>query len=148
MWMGSHGEVRRCSRWVAVAACLAVLSGCNLRPSAPESRAVYFLEKFIQEPQSVDDLNAVTWLADGQAPDSLIADVPTRTAIIYLRARSRLGASLGIRAVGKDAASAATQVVQVTVSEGGVIGGVNPVRFDITLERRETEWRVLRLHAD
>jgi len=148
--MQKGGQVGKQQRgWrVAAVACLVAVSGCNLRPSAPESRAVYFVEKFVREPHAVEDLSAVIWLSAGQTPDMLLADVPTRTAIVYLRARANQQASLGFHSVGIIAAKGDRRVIQVSVSEGMAIGGADPIRFDVELEKRDAEWRVIRLHAD
>ena len=126
---------------------VAGLAGCHLRPSAPESRATYFVEKMVREPAAADDLRAVVWLADGQQPEALVADLPTRTAMTYLRTRHRLGASLDFGSSVRASSGAARKTVQVTVREPGA-KLVDPVQFEVELEKRDSEWRVTRLYTD
>lgn len=126
---------------------LLVMAGCLFRPTAPQSRAEYFIDKLIQSPQDTEDLRAVVWLAEGQNPEMLISDLPTRTAVTYLRARARSGAAIGVHAAGVTTLAADRQRVQLDVTETGTARS-EPVRFDVEMEQREQEWRVIRLHAD
>ena len=136
------------SRMLVAIACVAGVAGCNLRPSAPESRAEYFVEKFIREPQAADDLRAVTQLAEGQSPDDLVTDLTTRTAVTYLRDRARLGAKLGFHVTGMAQARAGNMKVNVIVNEGVAVGAADEVRFEVELQKSGQDWRVTRLHAD
>jgi hypothetical protein len=126
---------------------LLLVAGCPFRPTAPQSRAEYFIDKLIQAPQDTDDLRAVVWLTAGQNPEMLISDLPTRTAVTYLRARARSGAALGVHAAGVTTLAPDRQRVQLDVTETGAARS-EPVRFDAELEKRGQEWRVVRLHAD
>lgn len=137
-------------RVLVVIACLLGLAACTLqRPSAPESRAEYFVKKFIFEPQAAEDLRAVAWLGESQDPEALIGDLPTRTSVAYLRVRARLDIELGVRVAGSSAPAADRKLVQVHVTEGGRGGSaVEPVRLEVQLEKREQEWRVTGLRAD
>jgi hypothetical protein len=148
MMAGGLGVIGRAGRMLAGVACLAGLAGCNLRPSAPESRAEYFVEKFIRTPQAADDLRAVTALAAGESPEALAGDPHTRTAIQYLRARERLGAALGFHVSGTRSAAPDRKQVTVTVSEGLAVGGAEAVRLQVELTRRDSDWIVTRLSAD
>lgn len=128
---------------------LAGLAGCHLlRPSAPESRAVYFIEKMVREPAALDDLRAVMWLAENQLPDSFVADLSTRTAMTYLRTRHRLGASLDFSSTVRSKPTPTRRTVRVTVRDPGAGKLAEPVLFDVDLEKRDTEWRAIRLHTD
>jgi hypothetical protein len=123
------------------------MAGCPFRPTAPQSRAEYFIDKLIHAPEDTDDLRAVVWLAEGQNPEMLVSDLPTRTAVTYLRARVRSGATLGVHAAGVTTLAADRQRVQLDVTEAAAVRS-EPVRFEVELEKREQEWRVIRLHAD
>jgi hypothetical protein len=142
--------VARCTGWALVGLlCGMALGACSVRPSAPESRAQYFVEKLIREPQSVDDLRSVARLAEGESPDVFVTDLPTRTALIYLRARQRLGAQLGFHVAGTRRPNADTRVVNVVVSEG--VAALNEgmtVRFQVEMQKQEDAWLVTRLHSD
>lgn len=128
--------------------CLAATGGCPQRPTAPESRAAYFIEKLIHEPQAVEDLRAVAIFPDERGPEAFLDDLPVRTALSYLRARARLGAELGIHTGGASAAGANRRRVVVSVSEGLALGATEAVRFQVELSRRDDEWMVTRLTAD
>ena len=148
MWNGRRGSNGSPGRaWVGVA-CLLGLLACQDRPSTPESRAEYFMEKLLLEPQAVEDLRAVAWLAETQTPESLVGDLSTRTAVTYLRARAQLGIALGVHATGSVTLAAGRKRIQVLVAEGLAAGTAEPMRFDVDLERRDEEWRVTGLRAD
>jgi hypothetical protein len=146
---GRHG-VARCTGWVLVGLlCGAALAACNTRPSAPESRAEYFVEKLIREPQAVEELRSVARLAEGESPDALANDLPTRTALVYLRARQRLGAELGFHVAGTRRPAPDSRVVSVVVSEG--VAALNEgaaVRFQVELQKQEGAWLITRLRSD
>ncbi len=128
--------------------CLAIGAGCSLRPSAPETRAVYFIEKLIHEPGALDDLRAVAVFPDDRGPESFLDTLPVRTALLYLRARARLGADLKIRSSHAAAPGPDRRRVTVGVSEGAAIGIAEPVRFQVELARRDDQWMVTGLSAD
>ena len=123
------------------------IGACDLRPSAPESRAAYFVEKFIVAPQAVEDLRAVARLGPDESPETLASDLPTRAAVGYLRARERLGAQLGFHAAGARREANGNRVVKVLVSEGA-IAKVAAVRFDVELHNQDQAWLVVRLQSD
>jgi hypothetical protein len=135
-------------RMLVAIACVAGVASCNPRPSAPESRAEYFVEKFIREPQAADDLRAVAQLADGQSPEDLMTDLATRTAVTYLRDRARLGATLGFHVAGLGRAKGDHMLVVVTVNEGVAVGAADEVRFEVEMQKSGQDWRVTHLHAD
>ena len=141
--------VARCTGWALVGLlCGIALGACDVRPSAPESRAQYFVEKLIREPQSAD-LRSVARLAESESPDVFVTDLPTRTALTYLRARQRLGAQFGFHVAGTRRPTADTRVVSVVVSEG--VAALNEgmsVRFQVELQKQEDVWLVTRLHSD
>jgi hypothetical protein len=146
MLMGSNVMWRQAGVTLIV---LAGLAGCHLlRPSAPESRAIYFVEKMVREPTATDDLRAVMWLADDQLPDSFVTDLPTRTALTYLRTRHRLGASLKFSSTVRLSPTATRKTVRVTVRDPGAGKSADAVLFDIGLEKRGTEWRAIRLQTE
>lgn len=127
---------------------LAAGTGCSLRPSAPENRATYFIEKLIREPEAIDDLRAVAIFPDDRGTESFLAALPARTALLYLRARARLGADLNIRSGHATAPAPDRRRVAVSVSEGPAIGVIEPVRFQVELVRRDDQWMVTGLSAD
>lgn len=129
-------------------ACVAGVASCNSRPSAPESRAEYFVEKFIREPQAAGDLRAVAQLAEGQSPEDLMTDLATRTAVTYLRDRARLGATLAFHAVGLGRAKGDRMLVAVIVNEGVAVGTADEVRFEVAMQKSGQDWRVTHLRAD
>ena len=140
-------RVRSTRRALVGAIGLLVIAGCSLRPTTPQNRAEYFVDKFIRAPQDTDDLHTVAWLAEGQTPDMLIGDLPTRTAVAYLRARARSGVALGVHATGVTTLAPERRRVQLDVTEPAA-AGAPPVRLETELEQRDHEWRVVRLRAD
>lgn len=148
MTIDPRGGIRPAG-WLAAAIAAAVAAGgCDVRPSAPESRAEYFVRKLVREPQALADLRAVAALPESGAPDDLLADLPTRTALTYLRARARLGADLGVHVAGTVTPAPDERRVEVVVSEGLAIGARPTVRFSVELRRTGDDWRVVRLRAD
>lgn len=123
------------------------LSGCDFRPSAPESRAEYFVEKFIREPAALDDLRAVAAIAATDSPESLLTELPAKTAVLYLRARSQAGVSIGFHVAGSFVADDDHKTVDVMVSEDTALA-IEPVRFHVEMTRRDNDWWVTRLQAD
>jgi len=146
---GRHGVARCTGRLLVGLLCGIAVGACDFRPSAPESRAEYFVEKLIHEPQAVDELRSVARLAEGESPDSLANDLPTRTALTYLRARQRLGAKFGLHVAGTQRPAPDNRVVNVVVSEGAAVlnEGV-AVRFQVELQKQEDAWLVTRLRSD
>jgi len=146
---GRHGVARCAGRLLVALLCGIAVGACNFRPSAPESRAEYFVEKLVREPQAVEDLRSVARLAEGESPDTLAGDLPTRTALIYLRARQRLGAKLGLHVAGTLRPAPDRRVVSVVVSEGtAVLNEGSAVRFQVELQKLEDAWLVTRLRSD
>jgi hypothetical protein len=146
---GTHAVARR-TGWLLVGLlCSVALGACDSRPSAPESRAQYFVEKLIREPQSVDDLRSVARLAENESPDVFATDLPTRTALTYLRARQRLGAQFGFHVAGTSRPTPDSRVVSVVVSEGmAALNEGSAVRFQVELQKQEDVWLVTRLRSD
>ena len=129
--------------------CGAAFSACDFRPSAPESRATYFVEKFVVAPLAVDDLRGVAHIAPDGNPETLANDLPTRAAVAYLRARHRLDAELGFHAAGTTRRANGNKVVKVIVSEGTAASAKDTaVRFEVELENQDQTWLVVRLKAD
>ncbi|HJW81873.1 MAG TPA: hypothetical protein VJ396_06465 [Acidiferrobacterales bacterium] len=129
--------------------CGIVVVACDFRPSAPESRAEYFVEKLIREPQAVEELRSVARLAEGESPDALANDLPTRTTLTYLRARQRLGAKFGLHVAGTQRPTPDNRAVTVVVSEGtAVLNEGTAVRFQVELQKQEDAWLVTRLRSD
>jgi len=146
---GRHGVARCAGRLLVGLLCGMAAGACDFRPSAPESRAEYFVEKLIREPQAVDELRGIAQLAEGESPDSLAHDLPTRTALTYLRARQRLGAKFGLHVAGTQRPAPDSRVVSVVVSEGtAVLNEVAAVRFQVELQKQEDAWLVTRLRSD
>lgn len=145
---GGRSGLISAGQMLVVIACVAGVVSCNQRPSAPESRAEYFVEKFIREPQAANDLRAVTQLAEGQSPDDLMSDLATRTAVTYLRDRVRLGAKLGFHAVGLGDAKGERMLVNVMVDEDVAVGATDKVRFEVEMQKSGQDWRVTHLHAE
>lgn len=146
---GRHGVARCAGRLLVGLLYGVVLGACDVRPSAPESRAEYFVEKLIREPQAVDDLRDVARLAEGESPDALANELPTRTALTYLRARQRLGAKLGFHVAGTRRTAPENRVVNVVVSEGvAALNEGTAVRFQVELQKQEDAWLVTRLRSD
>ena len=127
--------------------CAGAFSGCDFRPSAPESRASYFVEKFITAPQSLEDLRGVARLGPDESPETLMSDLPTRSAVAYLRARHQLGAELGFHIAGTNRRASGNRVVKVIVSESAAAKDAT-VRFDVELHNQDQAWLVVRLQSD
>ncbi len=127
--------------------CAIAFSACDFRPSAPESRATYFVEKFITAPQAVDDLRGVARLGPDESPETLAIDLPTRSSVAYLRARHRLGADLGFHVAGTSRRASGKRIVKVIVSEG-VAAKDTAVRFEVELHNQDQAWLVVRLQSD
>jgi hypothetical protein len=146
---GRHGVARCTGRLLVGLLCGIAVGACDFRPSAPESRAEYFVEKLISEPQAVEELRSVARLAEGESPDALANDLPTRTALTYLRARQRLGAKFGLHVAGTQRPAPDKRVVSVVVSEGAaVLKEAAAVRFQVELQKQEDAWLVTRLRSD
>ena len=146
---GRHGVARCTGRLLVGLLCGIAAGACDFRPSAPESRAEYFVEKLIREPQAVEELRSVARLAEGESPDALANDLPTRTALTYLRARQRLGAKFGLHVAGTQRPAPDNRVVNVVVSEGAaVLNEGAAVRFQVELQKQEDAWLVTRLRSD
>jgi len=154
---GRYGVARCAGRLLVGLLCGIAVGACDYRPgapptappSAPESRAKYVVEKLIREPQAVDELRSVARLAEGESPDSLANDLPTRTALTYLRARQRLGAKFGLHVAGTQRPAPEKRVVDVVVSEGAVVLNEGAaVRFRVELQKQEDAWLVTRLRSD
>ncbi len=129
--------------------CGAALSACDFRPSAPESRATYFVEKFIATPLVVEDLRGVARLSEDENPETLANDLPTRSAVAYLRARQRLGAELGVHVAGTTRRANGNKVVKVVVSESKAASVKDgAVRFEVEMQNRDRAWLVVRLQSD
>jgi len=135
--------------WQALAGllCIPLLTGCLQRPSAPETRAIYFVEKLIREPQSIEDLRAVAEFPGDRGPEAYLDVLPVRTALKFLRGRARLGAELVFHASAGNDADPENRRVTVSVNEGLAIGTTPAVRFEVELARRGDEWKVTRLTA-
>ena len=149
MRTGRHGVARCAGRLLAGLLCGIAAGACDFRPSAPESRAEYFVERLVQEPQAVDELRSVARLAEGKSPDSLADDPPTRNALAYLRARQRLDTTFGLHVAGTKRPTPDTRLVSVVVSESATAlnqGAV--VRFQVELQKQEDAWLVTRLRSD
>jgi len=146
---GRQGVARSAGRLLVGLLCGIAAGACDFRPSAPESRAEYFVEKLIREPQAVDELRSVTRLAQGESLDALAGDLPTRTALNYLRARQRLGAKFGLHVAGTQRPAPDSRVVSVVVSEGAtVLNDRAAVHFQVELQKQEDAWLVMRLRSD
>lgn len=144
-----RGITRSTGRMLAALLWLAALSACDIRPSAPETRASYFVEKLIVEPQNETDLRGVTRLRENQSPETLVKDLPTRTAVSYLRARHRLGAELGFHVAGTNRLANGSKVVNVVVNEGtATVGKEAAVRFQVELQNQNRQWIVVHLQSD
>ncbi len=149
MKTGRHGVARCAAQLLAGLLCGIAASACDLRPSAPESRAEFFIEKLIHEPQATDELRSVTRLEEGQSPDSLANDPRTRNALAYLRARERLDAKFGLHIAGTKRPAPDTRVVNVVVSENvTALNAGAVVRFQVELQKQEDAWLVTRLRSD
>jgi hypothetical protein len=146
---GRHGVARCTGRLLVGLLCGIAMVACDFRPSAPESRAEYFVEKLILEPQAIEDLRGVARVAEGESPDTLASDLPTRSALNYLRARQRLGAKFGLHVAGTQRPAPDSRVVSVVVSEGtAVLNEAAAVRFQVELQKQDDAWLVTRLRSD
>ena len=146
---GRHGVARSAGRLLVGLLCSLAARACDFRPSAPESRAEYFIEKLIREPQAVEELRGVARLAADESPDSLAGDLPTRTALTYLRARQRLGAKFGLHVADTQRPTPGTRLVNVVVSEGtAVLNERAAVHFQVELQKQEDAWLVTHVRSD
>jgi hypothetical protein len=149
MTAGGGRRIGQARQILAGLLCVVVLiGGCPQRPSAPETRAAYFVGKLIREPDAVDDLRAVAQFPEERGPDVFLDELPVRTALVYLRARARLGAELGIHAGTVAAPSPDRRRVVVSVTEGLAIGTTEAVRLQVELSRRGDQWMVTRVATD
>lgn len=148
MIIDQRGSIGHAGWLVAAIAAAAVAGGCDVRPSAPESRAEYFVKKLVLEPRALDDLRAVALLPESAMPDDLLTDVPTETAVTYLRARTQFDAELGFHVAGTARPAVDERRVEVVVSEGIAVGTHQTVRFSVDLRKVGDDWRVVRLRAD
>lgn len=128
---------------------MAVLGACDSRPSAPETRASYFVQKFITEPQNDVDLRSVSRLAENESPETLVDDLQTRSAVSYLRARHRHGAEFSFHITANTRTASGHKIVNVVVSEtAATVGKDAVVRFQVELRQQNNAWVVARLQSD
>lgn len=148
MTAGTHGGNGKTGRLRVGLACMVLLAGCEApAPTAPESRATFFVERFIRAPHAESEWRDLVELGDNPSPDSLLADLPTRNAMTYLRARATLGEPLGFHLSDtRDLAAGRKQVV-VVVSEGSGVSR-DPVRVRVELVRRDPHWKITRLQTE
>lgn len=144
-----HGITRSTGWMLAALLWLVAVGACDTRPSAPETRASYFVEKLIVDPKNEADLRGVTGLSENQSPETLVKDLQTRTAVSYLRARHRLGAEFGFHIAGTSRRADGNKVVNVVVSEGvATVGRESAVRFQVELRNQNRQWIVVHLQSD
>jgi hypothetical protein len=150
---GRDGVARSTGRFLAGLLCGLAVSACEFQssapPRAPESRAEYFVARLIHDPQAVDELRSVARLAEGASPDSLVSDLPTHTALNYLRARQRLGAKFGLHVASTKRTAADSRVVSVVVSEGATaLSEGTTVNFQVEMQKQEDSWLVTHLRSN
>ena len=149
--MNADGRgVTRITGWIQVALlCMAGLGACDSRPSAPETRASYFVQKFITEPQNAVDLRGVSRLAEKDSPETLVDDLQTRSAVSYLRARHRHGAEFSFHIAANTRTASGHKIVNVVVSETAApVGKDSVVRFQVELRQQNNARVVVRLQSD
>ncbi len=129
---------------------LAVVAGCELFRDAAESRARFFLETLVQEPDNRERLSELSKPADG--PETVLEGLSTRLAIDYLRARHRQGMTLELAVTAAQRLDADRRQVLIAAS-------ANPpglrqesdgrIRFQVALELSEQrQWLVTRVTAE
>jgi len=128
--------------------CGIVVGACDSRPSAPESRAEYFVEKLISEPQAVEELRSVARLAKAKARCARERSADAhRTDLSACPTSPRC--KLGLRVAGSQRPATDSRVVSVVVSEGtAVLNEGAAVRFQVELQKQEDAWLVTRLRSD
>jgi len=133
---------------VVVAISVAVFAGaCFHRPTGPETRATYFVEKMVKEPQAIEDLRAVAEFSGARGVDSFLDSLPTKTAVGYLRSRVRFGSDLKFHATRTGTPSPDRRLITVSVSEGMAIGATPAIQLQVELRLRDNEWKVTALSA-
>lgn len=131
---------------------LAVVAGCELFRDAAESRARFFLETLVQEPDNRERLGELSKPADGLGPESVLEGLNTRLAVDYLRARHRQGITLDLNVTAAQRLDAGRRLVLIAAS-------ANPpglrqesdgrIRFQVALESSEQrQWLVTRVTAE
>ncbi|MBI5612275.1 MAG: hypothetical protein HY942_04270 [Gammaproteobacteria bacterium] len=131
---------------------LAVVAGCELFRDAAESRARFFLETLVQQPDNRERLSELSKPADGQGFEAVLDGLGTRLAIDYLRARHRQGMTLELAVTAAQRLDAGRRLVLIAASAdptGLRQESDGRVRFQVALELSEQrQWLVTRVTAE
>jgi hypothetical protein len=131
---------------------LAVVAGCELFRDAAESRARFFLETLVQEPDNRERLRDLSKPADDQDPTTVLEGLSTRLAIDYLRARHRQGMTLDLEVTAAQRLDAGRRLVLIAASANPT--GLRQesdgrIRLQVALELSEQrQWLVTRVTAE
>jgi hypothetical protein len=131
---------------------LAVVAGCELFRDAAESRARFFLETLVQEPDNRERLSELSKPADGHGSETVLEGLSTRLAIDYLRARYRQGMTLDLAVTAAQRLDAGRR--QVLIAASANPPGLHPesdgrIRLQVALELSEQrQWLVTRVTAE
>ena len=137
---------------LALLAALVGAAGCEWFRDAAESRARFFLETLVREPDNRARLNELAKPAAGDDPATVLDGLSTQLAIGYLHARHRQGMALDFAATVAQRADPNHRLVRVAVAAHPA--GLRQehdgrVRFEVALERSEEHgWRVTRVSAE
>lgn len=137
---------------LALLAALAAIAGCDRLQDSPESRARFFLETLVREPDKLASLNELVKTTDGGDAESVLDGLGTQLAIGYLRARRHQGMDLDFAVTAAQRSDPSHRRVRVTVAAPSA--GTRPepdshIRFEVALELSEEQgWRVTRVSTE
>jgi len=130
-------------------AALAAVAGCDWFRDSPETRAKFYLETLVREPDNRERLDE---LATPAGSESVLAGLGTQLAVDYLRARQRQGMALDFAVTAAqrtDPSHRSVRVAAATYPSGVRTDRDSRVRFEVTLELSEQNgWRVTRVSAE
>lgn len=137
---------------LALLATLAGVAGCEWFRDAAESRARFFLETLVREPDNRARLNELAKPAAGDDPAAVLDGLSTQLAIGYLRARHRQGMALDFAVTAAQHPDPSHRTVRVAVAThpaGLRLERDDRIRFEVALEMSEEHgWRVTRVSAE
>jgi hypothetical protein len=117
------------------------LAGCGWWRSAPEARAEDVVRLLVNDPESKE----LAALVAGPSPAALASGPAEETALVFLRARLRMGATLDYEA-HRLSASGTPVTVRVSVTDRAA---ARPVVLRVTVDQHpERGWLVSAIHSE
>jgi hypothetical protein len=152
-WAMSRRGYQACSRksaWAAGALFLFGLAGCEPFWSAPEGRALDFVEALVTAPADMQKLRNIANLAPDRNPEDLLDGLSARVALDFLRAKQGQGVALKFALGEAKQIDAVRRAVSIRVSylQPGTPAN-SEVRMQVQIEKdNQGRWRITRVTGD